>query len=112
MPLLDELGFFGPRSMIVHAKHVGDPAEPGSREAKLAILSDSGTSVVYCPLTNMKYADPLDSFDRYRDARVNIALGTDTFPPDLIRAMDYANHLGKITAGDRAAAPVADLFRR
>ena len=111
VPLLDELGFFGPRSMIVHAQHIGDPAEPGSRETELGILADSGTSIVYCPLTNMKYASPLDSFDRYRAAGVNIALGTDTFPPDMIRAMDYANHLGKITAGDRAAASVADLFR-
>jgi cytosine/adenosine deaminase-related metal-dependent hydrolase len=111
VPLLDELGFFGPRSMIVHAKFLGDPAEPGSREAELGILRDSGTSIVYCPLTNMKYGTPLESFDRYRAEGVNIALGTDTFPPDMIRAMDYANHLGKITDGDRSAASVADLFR-
>lgn len=110
--LLAAIGFLGPRTLIVHARFLGGPDDPCSREDDLARLRDTDTKLIYCPLTNARNGFALDSFDRYRAAGITIGLGTDTFPPDLIRAMDVANSLGKVIAGgDRTAAPVAELFR-
>jgi cytosine/adenosine deaminase-related metal-dependent hydrolase len=53
----------------------------------------------------------LESFDRYLAAGVNVALGTDTFPPDMIRVMDLGSSLCKHAEGSQAAGAAADLFR-
>jgi len=38
-------------------------------------------------------------------------LGTDSFPPDLIRGMDYGNNITKLLTGDKSAGRAADYFR-
>jgi len=80
-------------------------------DADLALLRDSGTTVIHCPLVSARHGGALDSFDRYRRLGINIALGTDTFPPDMIRVMDYGSNIGKIVAGDQASSTAADFFR-
>src|SRR5262249_20179922 len=52
----------------------------------------------------------LDSWQRYRDAGINIALGTDTYPRDMIMQMRTASYFGKVTSGDLGAASAADVF--
>src|SRR5207253_4480947 len=39
------------------------------------------------------------------------AMGTDTFPPDMIRVLDYGSNVAKLMAGDQAAGQAADLYR-
>ena len=58
----------------------------------------------------MRYGSTLDSFAAYREAGINIALGTDSFPPDLIRGIDAGVQLAKILAGDTGAGDVAGYF--
>jgi 8-oxoguanine deaminase len=82
----------------------------GEDRGDLARLADSGASIVHCPLTSMRYGSTLDSFAAYKDAGVNIALGTDSFPPDLIRGIDAGVQLAKILAGDAGAGDVAAYF--
>ncbi|WP_405749621.1 amidohydrolase family protein [Streptomyces sp. NBC_00012] len=53
----------------------------------------------------MPSAQVLYSFDAYRRAGVNLCLGTDSFPPDLIRGMDLGVHLAKVVDGRADAAP-------
>ena len=109
LELLAEWGILGPRTLIPHATVLGgDDADPF---ADLALLRDSGASVIHCPLISARHGGALDSFDRYRRAGITVALGTDTFPPDMIRVMDYGSNLGKIVARDQTAASAADLFR-
>ncbi|MCX8454325.1 FCD domain-containing protein [Paenarthrobacter ureafaciens] len=47
----------------------------------------------------MRYGSTLDSCNDYKAAGVNISLGTDSFPPDLIRGIDAGVQLAKILAG-------------
>ena len=42
---------------------------------------------------------------------MNLAIGTDMFPPDIIRAMDYAANLAKQRSGDQTRGAHADLYR-
>lgn len=110
--LLHEIGFLGPRTLIPHAKYLrGHDGIPIGEHDEVALLAASGTSVIYCPLTNIRYGGLLDSFDAYRRAGVNIALGTDTFPPDMIEAMSLGHDLDKLATDSLDAASFADVFR-
>lgn len=111
LELLAELGILGPRTSIPHATTLGDVGAGGDPFADLALLRDSGTTVIHCPLISARHGGLLDSFDRYQGAGVNIALGTDTFPPDMIRVLDYGSNLGKIATRNQAGSAAADLFR-
>ena len=111
LELLNELGVLGPRTLIPHVTNLGARDSGSDPFADLAFLRDSGSSVIHCPLISARHGGALDSFDRYRQFGINLALGTDTFPPDMIRVMDYGSNLGKIVAHDQTAASSADLFR-
>lgn len=111
LELLDEIGFLGPRTLIPHATTLGAGEAAADAERDLERLQAHGTSVTHCPLISIRHGEILDSFERYRQLGINIALGTDTFPPDMIRVMDYGSNLGKHAAGNQAASSAADLFR-
>ncbi|WP_433238717.1 amidohydrolase family protein [Streptosporangium sp. CA-135522] len=108
LDVLAEAGLLGPRLLIPHALYLGDPDTPfeGSPD-RLAALA----GIVHCPLTMVRYGDALRDFDRYRAAGVNVALGTDSFPPDMIRNMDYGNNLAKLVTGRLDAGSAADYYR-
>lgn len=112
LQLLQELKMLGPRMLIPHGIYIGGHPDTGEPyRGELELLADTGTSIIHCPLTSVRYAHALDSFDRYRAAGVNIALGTDSFPPDLIRGMDYGSNVTKLVTGDKSAGGAADYFR-
>ena len=106
LELLHEIGFLGPRISIPHVSFLGDDGADD-----LALLSDSGTTVVHCPLISIRHGGILRSFDRFRRLGINVALGTDTFPPDMIRVMDYGSNLGKFAEENQASSTAADFFR-
>jgi cytosine/adenosine deaminase-related metal-dependent hydrolase len=110
--LLHELEFLGPRTLVPHAIYLrGRHGLPPGEHDEVRLLADSGTTVIYCPLANARYGGLLDSFDAYRAAGVNVGLGTDTFPPDPIQAMAFANAFGKAVSEDSTACAFADLYR-
>lgn len=107
LELLADLDFLGPRTLIPHVTALG--GEAGQDDLRL--LSDSGTTVVHCPLISLRHGGALDSFDRYRELGINIALGTDTFPPDMIRVMDIGSNVGRLIRRNQASSTAADFFR-
>jgi 5-methylthioadenosine/S-adenosylhomocysteine deaminase len=50
------------------------------------------------------------SFDRYRKAGVNVGLGTDTYPRDLVHEMRMASATNKLVDGNVLAAPAEAVF--
>ncbi len=67
--LLHRTGFLGPRASVVHAIHVS--------ERDIALLADTGTTVVSCPTTEGNLGDGFPPALAYRDAGVPLAIGTD-----------------------------------
>lgn len=63
---------------------------------ELKILAGSGASVGHCPHKYAKMALAAESFDRYADAGVNMGLGTDTYPLDIISEMRYASLISRL----------------
>ena len=89
-----------------------------SVEFTLALLdvSDRTDAIGFEPVTGgfnapaVRRARTLDSWARYRAAGVNLALGTDTYPRDLIMQMRTASYFGKVTSRDLSAASAAEVF--
>jgi len=76
----------------------------------LELLAASGTSVAHCPLVFARRGNALESFHSYRGAGVNVGLGTDTYPRDLISEMRWASLVCKIVEHDFTVATSADVF--
>lgn len=109
--LLESTGLFGTRLLIPHGVVIDakDPAAsaPGG---PLDTLARHGVSIVHCPLTSFRYQKQLVSFDRFREAGINLCLGTDSFPPDLVRGIDVGMHLARLAEGRPDAGTLADYF--
>lgn len=114
LPYLADLGFLSGKTFIPHAWTV--PGHPLMPEAfgtgdDLQLLAESGASVLLCPIPMAHYGGMLDNYDSYRERGIRVVLGTDSAPPNMIRAMDLAMGMTKSVTGDRTSAQAADLFR-
>ena len=111
LELLEQVGMLNERLLIPHATYTDrNPAVHGEDRGDLTRLAASGASIIHCPLTSMRYGSTLDSFNAYKAAGINISLGTDSFPPDLIRGIDAGVQLAKIMEGTNDAGDVAGYF--
>ncbi|MDO5740604.1 MAG: chlorohydrolase family protein [Ornithinimicrobium sp.] len=123
LELLGETGLLGQHLLVPHGIYLDrHPAVHGEDRGDLARLVEAGVCVIHCPLTSFRYGSMLDSIADYQDAGLTVALGSDSFPPDLVRGMDVGLHSHRLQHGHsrvgldrylRAAGPGgADALRR
>jgi cytosine/adenosine deaminase-related metal-dependent hydrolase len=109
--LLEEVGLLRDTTNIGHGNFVAEnPMMNYSGGRDLEILSRHGCSISHCPINIARRARFLDSWERYRRAGVNIALGTDTYPRDMILNMRTASYFGKVASRNLQAASAAEVF--
>ena len=107
LDLIDDAGLLNDRLLVPHGRFIDIcPCVHGEDRGDLKRIADAGVSIVHCPLTNARYGSELETFARYRDAGVTIALGTDSFPPDLIRGIDVGVSVAKVQHGDLSAGDI------
>lgn len=108
--LLDT-GLLDTRLLIPHGVEI-DGMDPRSSApgGPLDVLARHNVSIIHCPLTSFHYAGMLKSFDSFAAAGINMCLGTDSFPPDLIKGIDVGTHLARIAEGRKDAGKVSDFF--
>lgn len=108
--LLDS-GLLDTRILIPHGIVI-DGLEPGADDegGHLDVLARKDVSVIHCPLTSFHYSAALKSFDAFKAAGVNMCLGTDSFPPDLIKGIDVGTHLARLAEGRLDAGRISDFF--
>jgi cytosine/adenosine deaminase-related metal-dependent hydrolase len=112
--LLAEIGFLGQNVGIPHVFFIGGRngvASAGDGADELAMLRDAGATVIHCPIPAARHARSLDTLQAYFASGVNLAIGTDMFPPDILRGLDYAANLAKQRAGSQSAGAYAELYR-
>jgi len=108
---LNDIGFLGSDVLIGHALMVsGHSWTAYSGENDVETLARTGTNVAHCPLVAARTSCPLQSFSRYLRAGVNMTIGTDTWPLDIISEMRWASIIGKLIEGNRAAASSLEVF--
>lgn len=104
---LAELGLVNASLMAVHAVHMS--------EGEVSLLADAGVSVAHCPRSNLKLADGIAPIAAYKQAGINVALGTDSAASnnvmDMLGEMRTASLLAKARADDATAIPAAQALR-
>lgn len=108
---LADIGFLDARALIGHG--VFTTAHPWSHFPfgdDLRVLAERGASVGHCPYKYAKMAMTLHSFQRYVEAGVNVALGTDTYPMDMVAELRWAAVLTRVADGDYQAGQPRDVF--
>jgi cytosine/adenosine deaminase-related metal-dependent hydrolase len=108
---LANTGLLGPDAIVGHCIINSEhrlAGLPGGRDFE--ILARSGASVAHCPLVFARRGNALESFHRFRAAGINVGLGTDTYPRDLISEMRLASLVCKIVEHDFTVATSADVF--
>jgi formimidoylglutamate deiminase len=68
--LLAATGYLGPRASIVHGTHC--------RTGDIALLADTGTTVILCPTTEGNLGDGYPPAMQLSEARVSMAIGSDS----------------------------------
>lgn len=107
-----DLGILGPLTTLTHAIFLrGHPAiGHGDMDRDLGLIADSGTNVGHCPIVFSRRGEVLRSFDRYLRAGINIGLGTDTVPADIVGEMRMAATVAKIVEENAAAGSAKDVY--
>jgi cytosine/adenosine deaminase-related metal-dependent hydrolase len=109
--LLAAEGFLGPHTILAHCLYIaGHSAVAYPYGDDLALLADSKASVAHSPLAFSRRGSALESFQRYLDAGVNMALGTDTYPLDMFAEMRTASSICKIVDKNHESASAMDVF--
>ncbi len=73
-------------------------------------MAATGTNAAHCPTVFSRRGITLEHFGAYRAAGVNLGIGTDTFPHNLIEEMRAAAIFARIAAENAHAVTTADIF--
>ncbi|MEK6562285.1 MAG: chlorohydrolase family protein, partial [Candidatus Binatota bacterium] len=109
--LLHKIGFLDPEVSLSHCIFISGHswlAYPYGDDLK--IIADSGASVAYSPLKYLKLGIVMESFDKYLKAGINMGIGTDTFPKDIISDMRYASLCSRVAEKSFIAGHPRDAF--
>jgi 5-methylthioadenosine/S-adenosylhomocysteine deaminase len=109
--LLHKSGFLDPEVSLSHCIFVSGHswlAYPYGDDLK--IIADSGASVAYSPLKYLKLGITMESFDRYLKAGINMGIGTDTFPKDIVADMRYAALASRVADKSFMAGQPRDVY--
>jgi cytosine/adenosine deaminase-related metal-dependent hydrolase len=105
------VGLLGPGTVLAHCIFVDEHRWLHWHSRRdVALLAETGASVAHCPTVFSRYGQTLQHFGRYRAAGVNLGLGTDCSPHNLLEEMRAAAILGRVAAEDIEALSTADVF--
>lgn len=108
---LYDLGFLDKETAIPHctftSENVGDLNIYGS---DLDLLQETKTTIIHCPLIMGRHGMALNSFALYKEKEIPLAIGTDTFPPDMFMNIRTASMLSRVVNGDIENSRFRDIF--
>ena len=108
---LHELDFLDEDVILGHCVfHAGHSWAHYPYADDLQLLADSGASIAHAPYKYAKMGLALESFDRYRQTGINVALGTDTYPQDMLHEMRLAGLACRLVENSFRAGKPKDVF--
>lgn len=107
---LAQLGLLSSRAILPHGIYMGGhPKVPGEASKDLKRLAGSGATIAHCPVVFARLGDVLRSLGRCKEAGVNLGLGTDTWPPDLVHNIQVGLYLARVVERNEQTT-IADLY--
>lgn len=110
---LYDTGLLGPDLIIAHGWAItGHPlvAYPPVNGGDLQLLAKSGATVSHDPVVFAKRGNMLHSHTRYLKAGVNVSIGTDTAPQDMLNEMRIASYVSKLADWDCHSGSSREIF--
>jgi cytosine/adenosine deaminase-related metal-dependent hydrolase len=108
---LHNIGFLGPDIILGHCIFIsGHPAVGGDPDRDLKLIADAGSSVAHSPLPFARGGVAMHSLPRYLDHGINVGIGCDIWPVDIIEEMRLAWFLGKHTNGTAERPTCMEVF--
>ena len=106
-----QIGILGPATILGHAIFIDSHSwVPWWSRQDLGLIAGHGSSVAHCPTPFARYGQMLESFGGYRKAGINMGMGTDTTPHNMLEEMRKASTLARIAARDIHAVSIADFL--
>jgi cytosine/adenosine deaminase-related metal-dependent hydrolase len=106
-----DLGILSPRTILGHAMFIDEHSwVRWHTRTDLRTLADTGTHVAHCPSPFARYGHMLEDFGRYARAGVNLGIGTDVAPHNVIEEMRLAAILARVAARDITTTTIGALF--
>ena len=98
-------------TVLAHCILLDDHPQIGWHTRKdLDLIAEAGASVAHCPQPFARYGLAMDHIGRYRTNGVNIGLGTDCAPHNLIEEMRLAIVAGRLMSEDIRSLDTAGAF--
>ncbi|SFK67129.1 amidohydrolase family protein [Falsiroseomonas stagni] len=108
---LDSMGLLSERSIIGHGIFLDDhPSTKWWTDTDMKRLAETGTTVAHCPTVFARRGITLKHFGRYKRAGVNMGLGTDTYPHNMLDEMRLVAYLARTQANDPRSMTTTELF--
>lgn len=109
--LLHDCGLTGPDVMFGHCIFTNDHPWIQFVDADdLKIIRETDTTVDYAPWVFGRRGIIMYSFAKYVDAGVNVSLGTDSYPQDMMEVMRWTAVFSKIAERDSWRGTAAQVF--
>ena len=111
--LLASAGVLDDRTILTHLLYTTAHRQSGfvpGDQSDLQTVASSGAHVAHCSVVYARRGKALESFARYRNAGINVGLGTDTYPQDMIEEMRWTALAGKLVDRNAAAVSAADVY--
>ncbi|MEQ9641571.1 MAG: amidohydrolase family protein [Alphaproteobacteria bacterium] len=105
------IGLLGPSTILGHCMFIDQHSSlRWHTRDDLRLLAESGTSVAHCPAPFARYGDKLEDIGAYAAAGVNVGMGTDVAPHNLLEEMRLAIILARVHRKHMDAANSTLLF--
>jgi len=109
--VLYDAGLVGPDVMFGHCVFLNDHPWINYRDANdLQLILETRTNVDYAPWVFGRRGIIMHSFARLVEAGVNVSLGTDSFPQDMMEVMRWAAIFSKIAERDPWKGTAGQVF--
>ncbi|MGD2142581.1 MAG: chlorohydrolase family protein [Candidatus Bathyarchaeota archaeon] len=108
---LHSIGLLGPDFIAGHCIFAsGHSKTAWPSHCDQLLLAETNSSIAYCPIVFTRNAVAMESFGGNIRLGVNMTLGTDNYPQDIINEMRWASMLSKVVDFDRTSASSAEVF--
>jgi cytosine/adenosine deaminase-related metal-dependent hydrolase len=107
---MEDIGFLRDDVLLGHTIYLSGTRWTDHPAGDIEIIAEAGASVAHSPWVFCRDGMAMDSFSKYQRAGINLALGTDTCPQNMIQSMRLASIFSKAQEGNPRVTTGADVF--
>lgn len=107
----NDIGLLSPNTILGHTIFVDHHSWlHWSTRMDLDVLAESQTSVAHCPVVFSRYGQTMENLGRYLRAGVNVGIGTDCAPHNIIEEIRAAAICARVSAEDIHTISTEDVL--